>query len=297
VSETKALAEWSTHGYEVWEYGEHAEVRFGSSSGDLDDLIEAMSAGGIDHTVVVNCFTIDEWRNRELCGPLGERGPSNYPGSLAEQMFAFNDWLVSSVRDLPTVSAFVAMDPWVATSDVLEAHLADMRGGGALGVKVHPVEQRFMPSHPRSISMLRACAALDMPVVTHSGPARGPLNLAQPSAFARCLAEVGGLRLVVAHMGGASWKEAGKLAADHPTVAFDCSEIVSWLRAPNAPTPEELVAVIRDVGVDRVMFGSDFPWYDPGPTADLVRDLPGLSTAETDVILGENAVRLLRLPI
>jgi hypothetical protein len=99
--------------------------------------------------------------------------------------------------------------------------------------------------------------------------------------------------LIVAHLGGATWKQAPTLAEAFPDVLFDCSEIVSWVGAPNAPNAEHLVELIRDIGVDRVMFGSDFPWYDPGVVADQVRELPGLNQAELDAILGENAMRAL----
>ena len=49
------------------------------------------------------------------------------------------------------------------------------------------------------------------------------------------------------------------------------------------------------IGADRVMLGSDFPWYDPVRTADLVAGLPGLGTEERAAILGGTAVRLLDL--
>ena len=75
------------------------------------------------------------------------------------------------------------------------------------------------------------------------------------------------------------------------------SEIVAWVGAPNAPDPDELVALVRNIGVDRVLFGSDFPWYDPGEMAGVVRRLPGLRDGEIDAILGENAARILELPI
>jgi len=54
-------------------------------------------------------------------------------------------------------------------------------------------------------------------------------------------------------------------------------------------------AVFGLVGADRVMLGSDFPWYDPLRTADRVAGLPGLSAAERVAILGGNAMRIFGL--
>lgn len=59
----------------------------------------------------------------------------------------------------------------------------------------------------------------------------------------------------------------------------------------------ELAGLVRDIGPDRVLLGSDYPWYEPAHSAELVEDLPLLSRAEKDAILGENAARILRLPV
>jgi predicted TIM-barrel fold metal-dependent hydrolase len=44
-----------------------------------------------------------------------------------------------------------------------------------------------------------------------------------------------------------------------------------------------------------VLFGSDFPWYDPAEVVTRVEALPGLSSADRDAILGGNAAELLGL--
>jgi uncharacterized protein len=133
-------------------------------------------------------------------------------------------------------------------------------------------------------------------VVAHSGASRGPVQFAEPLAFLGIAASTPGLRLVVAHLGGASWRQTRELAERDPQVIFDLSELIAWLGTPRAPTATELVGLIRHVGVERVLFGSDFPWYDPGEMAQAVRALPGLSAAETSAVLGENAVRIMSLP-
>jgi hypothetical protein len=172
-----------------------------------------------------------------------------------------------------------------------------MRQRGALGIKVHPVDQRFVVSDPRMVRVFELCGELDLAVLSHSGTSRGPLQFAEPATFDTVAARLPDLRLVVAHLGGGSWEQVRALADRHPHVAFDLSEIVAWTGAPNAPDEEDLVRLIRDVGVERVLFGSDFPWYDPGEMVKAVRTLPGLSDGELTAILGENAARILRLPV
>jgi uncharacterized protein len=293
VSETKAIGAWSKAGYEIWEYGSPHDVRFGPASGDLEELREAMRAGGVQHVVVVNAFSIDEWRGRRLAG----LEPSTDHRMLGDDLIAFNTWLVDTVASVPDITPFVAVDPWVLSFEALAHHLDEMRARGARGVKVHPVDQRFVVSDPRMLRVYELCAELGLAVLSHSGASRGNVQFAEPRAFDAVAAAVGDLRLVVAHLGGGSWEQVRDLAERHPRIAFDLSEIVAWVGAPNAPDDDELVRLIRDVGVERVMFGSDFPWYDPGEMVKAVQTLPGLSEGELAAILGENAARILRLPV
>lgn len=96
-------------------------------------------------------------------------------------------------------------------------------------------------------------------------------------------------------MGGAAWRQLPALARDYPHVSFDLCEIIEWLGAPNAPSPAQMTDLIRAVGPQRVMMGSDFPWYDIDHTVGSVLALPGLSAEEKDDIIGENAIRFFRL--
>ena len=54
------------------------------------------------------------------------------------------------------------------------------------------------------------------------------------------------------------------------------------------------MAAFRRIGTDRVMFGSDYPWFDPVADAERIRRLP-LTDTEKRAILHDNAVRTLRL--
>jgi predicted TIM-barrel fold metal-dependent hydrolase len=291
LSETKELGAWSKAAYEIWEYGPKDDVAFGSAAGDLDELRDAMRAGDVQHTVVVNAFSVDEWRGRRLAG----LDDADIP--LGDALIAFNTWLVQALAPWPDITPFVALDPWVLSFDALSAHLEDMRDRGALGIKVHPIDQRFVVSDRRMVRVYRRCAELGMAVLSHTGTSRGQMQFAEPAAFDSIASTIPDLRLVLAHLGGGSWEQVRELAERHPQVAFDLSEIVAWTGAPNAPAEEELVRLIRDIGVERVLFGSDFPWYDPGEMVTTVRTLSGLSDGELAAILGENAARILRLPV
>ncbi|MFN8233840.1 MAG: amidohydrolase family protein [Actinomycetota bacterium] len=195
------------------------------------------------------------------------------------------------------MTPFVGVDPWALSPDENVAHLREMADRGAKGIKLHPVVQRFEPADARMQPVFAACRELGLTVLSHTGSAKGGDRFAEPSGFAPVLRDFPGLRVLLAHLGGGRWAQTVDLAREFPDLTFDLCEIIEWTGAPNAPTVDQLSAMIRDIGPERVMLGTDFPWYDLGRTVDLVMDLPGLSEGEKEAILGANAIRLLGLPV
>ena len=74
---------------------------------------------------------------------------------------------------------------------------------------------------------------------------------------------------------------------------FDCCEVIEWNGAPNAPSDMQMAQLIKDIGSERVMMGSDFPTYDLDHSVESVMKLPLLSDEEKEAILGANAARIL----
>ena len=63
-------------------------------------------------------------------------------------------------------------------------------------------------------------------------------------------------------------------------MSFDLCEIIAWTGAPRAPTTDQLGRLIRQIGPERVLFGTDFPWYELDRTIDQLMSLPHLSDEE-----------------
>jgi uncharacterized protein len=296
--------DWWKAGYEIWEYGERAGVHFSKDTGTLEETVAALSQGGFAHGVVVNLFSADLFRQQLESALPPDAGAAErarvlaeFDATISERYVAFNRWLMDTLAEVPTISGFVAMDPWALSPEGNVEHLREMAERGARGVKLHPVVQKFEANDPRMHPVYRACTEMGLAVLSHTGPARGGEPFAEVPAFAPMLAEFPGLTVLLAHLGGGKWQDTLAVAQAFPNVAFDLCEIIEWAGAPNAPTAEELATLIRDVGPDRVVLGSDYPWYEPAHTAELVLSLPVLSQAEKNAILGENAARILRLPV
>jgi uncharacterized protein len=296
--------EWWKSGYEIWEYGQSADVHFSTDTGTLQETVAALDRGDFSHGVVLNLFAADLFREQYKSALPGDmdaseraRALAEFDATIPERYVAFNRWLMAALADVPAITGFVAMDPGALSPQRNVEHLREMAERGARGVKLHPVLQKFEANDPRMHPVYQACIEMGLTVLSHTGPARGGERFAEIQAFAPMLAEFGDLTVVLAHLGGGKWQDARAIAQSFPNVAFDLCEIIEWTGAPNAPTTEELATLIRDIGPERVVLGSDYPWYEPVHSAELVLSLPVLSQLEKNALLGENAARILRLPV
>lgn len=286
---TKAAGRLEKQTYEIWEYGPKGDVTFARYDGDIEDTEAAMGEAGYVHAVIANLFAIalleDDLRAADT-------------RRQAEHLMAFNRWACDVAAAHPKLTVFVAADPTVLGGEPGAAHLKDMvENHGARGIKIHPVVQRFLPDDQRMFPIYRTCVELGISVLSHSGSAHGDTAYAEPRAFSGVMRAFPDLKLVLAHLGGGAWRQATAFAEAFPQVTFDLCEIIAWTGAPNAPTSSELARVILDIGPQRVMLGTDFPWYDLVETADRVMNLPLLSEEQKTGILGANAARIMRLPV
>jgi uncharacterized protein len=295
---------WWKSGYEIWEYGAKDGVAFSRYDGTVDDALAAMDEAGFGHGVVVNMLSVDLFLQEaiamlppDLDAEERARAVAEIEDRMADRFRAANRWLVDTLAPIPRLTPFVGVDPWALTPEQNVEHLREMAGRGARGIKLHPVAQRFEPNDPRMQRVYHACEAFDLVVLSHTGSAKGGEAFAEPDAFAAVLEGHPLLKVVLAHLGGGSWRQTLALARSFPQVSFDLCEIIEWTGAPGAPTDEELARMIREIGPERVMLGTDFPWYDLDRTVELVMALPVLSTGEKEEILGANAVRILDLPV
>lgn len=274
-------------GYSIWEYGNKTDVRFSKYGGDIEDALEAIDEGGFSKAVVVNLFTAPRV-------PQTAAISTNPPPR--EQLKEFNRWACDLAKPHPQLIPFISADPRILPGDEGAAHVRDLvENHGARGIKLHPVVQGFHMADQKMWPIYWVCQELSIPIIAHSGPARGGEPYAEPHAFVKPLEAFPNLKFVLAHLGGATWEQAPEIASSYPNAYFDCCEIMEWTGAPNAPSDRQLAQLILDVGSDRVMMGTDFPWYDLDRSAELVMGLPLLSQEEKEAILGANAARILDL--
>lgn len=202
-----------------------------------------------------------------------------------EDVSSLNDWILSLSGD--DLLPFGAVHPFMEN---LESELDRLAARGVRGVKMMPLLQEVFPDDPRCGRLYELLIKRKMILVTHAG--RDPLERKEifgtPERFARVVQCYPDLRIELAHLGGLRmWDEVQKhLLPANGNVYFDTAYVSFYL------TPEEMEVLIRDIGPERVLFGSDYPWEEPGRAAAIIGRLD-LGEVEREAILWKNASMLL----
>lgn len=194
------------------------------------------------------------------------------------QVASINDW-VTAIDD-PRIIPLGAMHPDFPDP---AAEIARLASRGVQGIKLHSQNQDFSPDEPRMAPIYDAIIDHGMMILFHAGGfVIDEGTLARPETFARVLDEWPGLVCVLAHMGGYRYWDEVREHLCGRDVYFDTAYV------PGNLPDDALLALIRDHGSDRVLFGSDGPWADAGRDAAHIGRL-GLSDDELERVLYGNA--------
>ena len=250
--------------------------------GKNSELTESMRQAGIDCSVVLPVAT------------------------SARQVEKLNDYSarMNEHTEETGILYFGAMHP---ECEEYREELARAVSLGLKGIKIHPVYQGADVDSLPFLRIIDRAAELGLVVLTHGG-----LDIGFPDEV-RCSPEmcrnvvdkVGKFKFIAAHMGG--WRNWDQVPAcyEGTGIMIDTSFSMGRL-APlddgyykteeelQLMTPEEFVSLVRAVGAENVLFGTDCPWSGQKESMDAFRDLP-LTEEEKTAILGGNAARLLGL--
>lgn len=165
--------------------------------------------------------------------------------------------------------------------------------GGAAWLKLHPNNQQFDVADPAITGVVKRATEHGLPVLFD---AYSPWDADQPGKFVSLATAVPDARIILAHAHGPGFPQLlvydiiGRYPGWQRNVWIDIS--VTGLLFAGSPFAEQLTWVLRRVGTDRVIFGSDFPVDDPLTAARAVAEL-GFTDAEQAAILHDNAATLL----
>lgn len=229
-------------------------------SGSLGGLKDNMKAEGIDASVVL-------------------------PIATSPKQTTNINTFASSINGKEGVYSFGSLHP---DNDDIDGILEGIAESGLKGIKLHPEYQSFYIDSKPSLKILRKCEELGLYTLLHAGNDHGcppPLHC-EPHRLKNVLSEVSGRYIIAAHMGGWSmWEESFEHIIGTPIMIDTCFS----LHLLDSKTASDM---IKSHGAEKVLFGTDWPWYSQAKTYELLSAL-NLTEDEKELISGTNARKIL----
>lgn len=214
-------------------------------------------------------------------------------GKIAETR-AHNDELLALAGKHPELMPIATVHPY--DGEHAEAELQRLAGLGVRAIKLHPHTQGFDPADPRVLATCRRAGELGLVVLMDNanvvgGDSQALFNLALRAPKTH---------FVFNHLGGLDFRFWNILPLAHTAkglvannIHFDVSATI--VLAADSPIEDEFVWTLRNVGVDNVLLGSDFPQLSLDRTLEALEKLD-LSEEEKRRIRWENAERIFGRP-
>lgn len=225
--------------------------------GKISTLLEHGQGAGIDHFLVQSVAT------------------------TPKQVSSINNFIASSVAQ--SGGKFTGLGTLHPDSEDIQADVEEIISLGLKGVKLHPDIQQFKLDDFRMLKIYELCEGR-LPLLIHTGDHR--YDFSNPNRLMPILDIYKNLTVIGAHFGGWSiWEEATKQLQSYENFYVDCSSSLY------AITPEKAKELIEAYGTDRVLFGTDYPMWEP--VGELERFMQiDLTEKEREDILYNNTAKL-----
>lgn len=200
-----------------------------------------------------------------------------------EQVDSINRFISEACKKYP---AFVGLGAWHQDITDVESELDKIQTLGLHGIKLHPDFQRFNIDDEKMMPVYEACHRRGLPILFHMGDER--MDFSAPFRLAKVLEKIPDLLCIAAHLGGYQrWEEAlqvlhgGNLYVDTSSTLF-------------VTGPEKARRYIEHFGVDKTMFGTDFPMWTHADELNSFFEM-GYSEEDNRKMLWDNFAKLFSL--
>ncbi|MCX6164565.1 MAG: amidohydrolase family protein [Ignavibacteriae bacterium] len=219
----------------------------------VEQAIEVMKTSGIDSAV---CLPADATSNSELFNDINNQ---------KDFKFYFAAWINPDDRDL---------------DKYLEKNI-----NGVSIFKFHPSIQRRKITDDTYKKYIELALENNKPIVVHCGRWKEVASYEYPLELSKKYPK---LKIILAHLGG-----------DQPGLYLDCAKEVKNLNSKNIYLGTESIRefyfvnqVVKTVGADKVIFGSDYNLGLPKMYIPIIESLD-ISDSEKELIFSGNLLRLL----
>jgi predicted TIM-barrel fold metal-dependent hydrolase len=213
-----------------------------------------------------------------------------------------NDYLAAYIRTDPErLVGFASVNPAErGAREELERCFHDL---GLRGLKLGPIYQNYDPVDEAAFPVYEFAERQGIPIMIHQAttfPSTGHLRYALPILLDEVAIRFPRLKIVMAHLGHPWEAECVVTVRKHPNLYTDLSALHG---RPWRFYQAMITAVEYGIG-DRILFGSDFPFFTPEQTAAGLRDvnapaarsaLPRVPQALIEAILERDPFRVLGL--
>lgn len=230
-------------------------------TGTVNELIEENIKAGIDFSLIESVAT------------------------TPKQVNSINEFIARSVSEKPEM--FKGLGTVHHESEDMEGDINHIIDLGLIGIKIHPDIQKVKIDDYRLMKAYELAEKNHLPILFHAGDNR--YDFSNPNRLVPILDIYKDLVVIGAHFGGYTiWDEAVEKYKDFENFYVDVSSSIMYIGCDKA------VELIRKYGVEKVLFGTDYPMWNPNE--ELTRFLSlDLSDNEKDMILSKNAKKIFRL--
>lgn len=260
--------------------------------GDVGDLLRKMAANGVSRTLIVPWLPAHDLVAARVAAGEGRAAAER---AVIDQWKRLNAWAARAASERPDeLSALVGVDPVLMQADEIRAEVAERLATGACGLKIAPMFLDVPASDPRIDVVWEEARRHGVFVLSECG-ARGALGheaWGHPRYFDAVARRFPEVRIMLAHLGMGAEDEVARLVRTHRNLYADLSLRLTGVDEPGGWTSAQLLDVIRAIGADRVVYGTNFPLVDTAAYAATFRRLE-LTGAERELIGWRNAASLL----
>ena len=231
------------------------------SDGTLTGLKNNMQAYGVDISVIQPVIT----------------KPS--------QTKSLNEWAASAASE--NIIPFGGIHP---ETDDYKRDIDFVCSLGIKGIKFHAEYQHFTVDSPEMLRIYDYAFSKGLIILHHAGfdPAFKPPYHSSPKQFANIAKNMRGGIMIAAHLGGQKqWDDVERYLPD-TGIYIDTS--MGFEYYPH----DQFLRIVKKMGADKVLFGSDSPWSKADGEIATLKSLP-LTDSERQAILYGNARRLLNI--
>jgi predicted TIM-barrel fold metal-dependent hydrolase len=225
-----------------------------AGKGTVDGLFEALEGSGITHSIVHSVAL------------------------TPKQVESINNFIAKQCQLHPNLIGFATMHQ---DFEDIAAEVERVIDLGLKGFKLHPDSQGVNLDDPRLMRLYELIEGR-LPIIFHTGDYR--YDFSSPQRLIRVLHEFPQLTVNAAHYGGWSIPNLALEYLEHENCFLDISSSTMYLGRRRS---REL---IEAYGFDRILFGADYPMWNPKDELETYRsfELPALANEK---ILWRNAER------